>query len=319
VSFGAPGFLAALLLVPALALLYLRGDRRRRARSAQFASPALLPSGAPLRPGFRRHAPLIVYGAALAAVAIALARPEATVAVPEERAAVVLATDISGSMQANDVEPSRIAAVRKAALDFLDRAPGKLRVGTVAFNHSVRMIEAPSTDRAETKAMIERLRPSGGTATGDGLAAALGLLERKGKGEKRRPPAAVILLSDGASTHGRDPIPVAREAARDRIPIYTVAFGTDAGTIEVERPDGTTVIRSVPPDRDTMRRIAEISRGRSFSASAGAELATVYERLGSQVATHDERREITAGFAGGAAALLLLGGALSLRWFGRLP
>jgi Ca-activated chloride channel homolog len=318
VSFGAPGFLAALLLLPAAALLYLRGERRRRARSERFASAPLLPSVAPLRPGFRRHAPLILYGVALAAVAIALARPEATVAVPEERAAVVLATDISGSMQANDVEPSRIAAVRRAALDFLDRAPAKLRVGAVAFNHSVRMIEAPSADRAETKALIERLAPSGGTATGDGLAAALGLLERKGAGEKRRPPAAVILLSDGASTHGRDPIPVARQAARDRIPIYTVALGTDAGTIEVTRADGSSVTRPVPPDRDTMRRIAEISKGRTFSASAWAELATVYERLGSQVATHDERREITAGFAGGAAALLLLGGALSLRWFGRL-
>jgi Ca-activated chloride channel homolog len=319
VSFGAPGFLAALLLVPAAALLYLRADRRRRARSAAFASPALLPSVAPVRPGFRRHAPLALYAAALAAVAVALARPEATVAVPEERAAVVLATDISGSMQARDVDPSRIAAVRRAARDFLDRAPGKLRVGAVAFNHAVQTIEAPSTDRAETEALIERLTPSGGTATGDGLAAALGLLERKGANEKRRPPAAVILLSDGASTHGRDPVPVARLAARARIPIYTVALGTDAGTIQVERQDGSTVTRPVPPDRDTMQRIAEISRGRTFSASAGEELATVYERLGSQVATRDERREITAGFAGGAAALLLLGGALSLRWFGRLP
>jgi Ca-activated chloride channel family protein len=251
-------------------------------------------------------------------VAIALARPEATVAVPEERAAVVLATDISGSMQASDVEPSRIAAVRRAALDFLDRAPGKLRVGAVAFNHSVRLIEAPSTDRGNTKALIERLKPSGGTATGEGLAAALGLLERKSAGT-RRPPAAVILLSDGASTHGRDPIPVARRAARAHIPIYTVAFGTDAGTIQVRRPDGSSVTRSVPPDRDAMRQVASISRARTFSADAGDELATVYERLGSQVATHDERREITAGFAGSAALLLLAGGVLSLRWFGRLP
>jgi Ca-activated chloride channel family protein len=319
VSFAAPGFLVALLVVPLAAWLYVASDRRRRARSAAFASPALVPSVAPARPGFRRHLPLLLYGVALAAVAIALARPEATVAVPEERATVVLATDISGSMQADDVEPSRIAAVRRAAIGFLDQAPGKLRVGAVAFNHSVRMIEAPSTDRAQAESLIGRLRPSGGTATGEGLAAALGLLERKGAGEQRRPPAAVILLSDGASTHGRDPIPVARQAARDRIPIYTVAFGTDAGTIQVTRADGSSVTRSVPPDRDTMRRIAEISKGRTFSADAGDELATVYERLGSQVATHDERREITAGFAGGAAALLLLGGALSMRWFGRLP
>jgi Ca-activated chloride channel family protein len=319
VSFAAPGFLAALLLVPAGALLYLAFDRRRRARSAAFASAPLLPSVAPLRPGFRRHVPLVLYGAAIAAVAVALARPEATVAVPEERAAVVLATDISGSMQARDVRPSRIAAVRRAALDFLDRAPDKLRVGAVAFNHAVRSIEAPRAERGDTKALIKRLTPSGGTATGEGLAAALGLLERKGASDDRRPPAAVILLSDGASTQGRDPIPVARRAARAHIPIYTVALGTNGGTIQVQRADGSSVTRSVPPDRDTMRRIAEISRGRAFSADAGEELATVYQRLGSQVATHDERREITAGFAGGAAALLLAGGALSLRWFGRLP
>jgi Ca-activated chloride channel homolog len=239
--------------------------------------------------------------------------------VPEERAAVVLATDISGSMQARDVQPSRIAAVRRAARDFLDRAPGKLRVGAVAFNHSVRFVEAPRTDRGDVEALIDRLTPSGGTATGEGLAAALGMLERRGATDSRRPPAAVILLSDGTSTHGRDPIPVARQAARARIPIYTVALGTDAGTIEVRRADGSSVTRPVPPDREAMRRVASISRARTFSANAGDELASVYERLGSQVATHDERREITAGFAGGAAVLLLAGGALSLRWFGRLP
>jgi Ca-activated chloride channel family protein len=192
-------------------------------------------------------------------------------------------------------------------------------VGAVAFNHSVRSIEAPSADRADTRALVEGLTPSGGTATGEGLAAAVGMLERRDARERRRPPAAVILLSDGASTHGRDPIAVARQAARAKIPIYTVALGTDGGTIQVERADGSSVTRSVPPDRDAMRRIASISAARSFDADAGDELATVYERLGSQVATREEQREITAGFVGGAAALLLVGGALSLRWFGRLP
>ena len=318
-SFASPGYLALLALVPLAIVLYVVADGRRRARSERFASPRLLPSVAPVQPGFRRHLPLVLYGVALTALAIALARPEATVAVPEERAAVVLATDISGSMQANDVAPTRMEAARLAALDFLDRAPRKLRVGTVAFNHRVRSISAPRPERSETRAHIDRLSPSGGTATGEGLAAALGLLERKGSGDSRRPPAAVILLSDGESTHGRDPIPVARRAARAHIPIYTVAFGTDAGTIQVRRPDGSSVTRPVPPDRDAMRQIASISRARTFSADAGDELASVYERLGSQVATHDERREITAGFAGGAAVLLLAGGLLSLRWFGRLP
>lgn len=318
-SFAAPGFLAVLALLPLAVVLYVVADRRRRARSERFASPRLLPSVAPVQPGFRRHLPLVLYGVALTALAIALARPEATVAVPEERAAVVLATDISGSMQANDVAPTRMEAARLAALDFLERAPRKLRVGAVAFNHRVRSISAPRAERADTRAHIDRLSPSGGTATGEGLAAALGLLDRKGAQDKQRPPAAIILLSDGASTTGRDPIEVARRARKARIPIYTVALGTDGGTIQVQRRDGSFVTRPVPPDRDTMRRIASISRGRTFAASAGDELATVYKRLGSQVATHDERREITAGFAGGAAILLLLGGALSLRWFGRLP
>ncbi len=318
-SFGAPAFLLSLALLPLALLLYVLGERRRRARTSRFASASLMPSVAPARPGFRRHLPIVLYGLALAAVAIALARPEATIAVPEERAAVVLATDTSGSMQARDVSPARIAAVRRAASEFLDRAPRGLRIGAVSFNHSVRSVLAPQADRADAHALIDQLTPSGGTATGEGLAAALGMLERQAPARGRRSPAAVILLSDGASTHGRDPIPVAREAARARIPIYTVALGTDAGTIEVRRPDGSSATKSVPPDRATMRRIASISGGRTFAADAGDELATVYDRLGSQVATREERREITAGFAGGAAALLLVGGALSLRWFGRLP
>jgi len=319
VSFQSPVYLLALLAVPLAALLYLFADRRRGRAAARFASPVMMPSVAPKGPGLRRHLPLVLYAVALAAAALALARPEATVAVAEERAAVVLATDISGSMESVDVPPSRMTAVRRAARDFVVQAPEELRVGAVAFNHSVRSIEPPRADREDLRAMLGSLTPSGGTATGEGLAAAVGLLSRKSARDRSRPPAAVILLSDGASTHGRDPIAVARDAARLRIPIYTVAFGTDGGTIQVRGPDGTMTTRSVPPDRDTMRRIATISGARTFAADARAELATVYERLGSQVATRDEEREVTAAFAGGAAAFMLLGGLMSLRWFGRLP
>jgi Ca-activated chloride channel homolog len=319
VSFQAPWFLLLLLALPVAIGGDLLADRRRRAAAASFASPRLQPSVAPRRPGFRRHAPMVIYAVALAIAAIALARPEATVAVPEERASVVLVTDVSGSMEARDVEPSRIAAVRAAALRFLDRTPDRLRVGAVTFNHSVQAIEPLRTERDEVRSLLERLQPSGGTATGNALGAALALLERGDGSRRERAPGAVILLSDGASTHGRDPLPFARRAARLRIPIYTVALGTDRGTIQVERPDGESATRHVPPDRETMRRIATLSGGRTFSADASDELATVYERLGSRVATREERRQVTAAFAGGAAALLLLGGALSLGWFGRLP
>jgi Ca-activated chloride channel family protein len=317
VSFQAPWFLLLLLAVPLVIGVYVIIDRRRRAAAARFASPQLLPSVAPLRPGFRRHAPMALYAAALTIATIALARPEATVAVPEERAAVVLVTDVSGSMEARDVAPSRMEAVREAALGFVDRAPGRLRVGAVSFNHSVQAIEPPRADREDVRALLGRLRPSGGTATGKALGAGLAMLERGRRRE--RAPGAVILLSDGRSTHGRDPLPLARRAARLRIPVYTVALGTDGGTIEVEGRTGESVTRRVPPDPETMRRIATLSGGRTFSVTEGDELATVYERLGSRVATREERRQITAAFAGGAAALLLLGGALSLGWFGRIP
>lgn len=318
-SFQAPWFLLLLALVPLAAGLYLLGERARGRSTRRFASPALMPAVAPTRPGFRRHLPMLLYALAIATLTIALARPQASVAVSEERAAVVLATDTSGSMESTDVAPSRMEAVRRAALDFLDRAPKGLRVGTVAFNHRVRRIEAPTTDREPVRKVTEELKPRGGTATGEALAASLAVLQRARGTTKPRPPAAVILISDGASTHGRDPVELARRAKKLKIPIYTVALGTDEGTIDVRKPDGTTEQKSVPPDRETMRELARISGGKTFSATEGDEVSGVYDRLGSQVATRHEERQITAGFAGGAAIMLLIGGLLSLRWFGRLP
>jgi Ca-activated chloride channel family protein len=254
---------------------------------------------------------MALYGLALAALATALARPEATIALPAEQAAVVLATDHSGSMRATDVAPDRLSAVRAAAERFLDRVPERVRIGAVAFDHRAAVLEAPTADRAPVRAAIERLRPSGGTATGEALATALDLV-RRGGGE--RPPAAIVLLSDGESTHGRDPLPVAREAGRLGIPIYTVALGTPDGTLVGS--DG--VSRPVPPDPSTLRAIAEASGGRAFTADDADGLAAVYDRLGSQVASEREPREVTAAFAGGALVLVAGGALLSLHWFRRL-
>jgi Ca-activated chloride channel family protein len=251
----------------------------------------------------------------LTGLALAIARPEITVAVPDERASIVLVTDSSGSMQATDVRPSRLVAAREAGLRFLDEVPSEVRVGLVVFDHVLRSTEPPSADRAAIRDALERLRPRGGTATGEALAGALGMVEGRGG---RGAPAALVLLSDGASTHGREPLPLADAAARRRIPIYTVALGTDAGTIEVETPSGTRT-RAVPPDRDTLRRLAAASDGRYYEADERPELSEVYERLGSKVAKRNEQRDITAAFAGGGALLMLAGGALSLHWFRRLP
>jgi Ca-activated chloride channel family protein len=317
VSFQSPLLLLTLVALPIVALLYRAHSRRAERGAAAFANPALVESVAPQRPGWRRHVPYGLYALALAVLALALARPEVTVAVPDERASIVLATDTSGSMQATDVPPSRLVAAREAGLEFLDGVPREVRVGAVVFNHTVRSIEPPATDRARVRQALERLRPSGGTATGEALSSSLGLVREAGA-RGRPAPAAIVLLSDGASTHGRDPLPLADEAARLRVPIYTVALGTDAGTIEVETRNGKAT-RAVPPDRVTLRALATTSGGRYFEADDRSELDEVYERLGSQVAKRDEPREITAAFAGAGVLLLLGGGGLSLHWFRRVP
>jgi len=313
VSFASPALLAGLLLVPLGVVLYLWSERRRRRAAAHFASPATMPSVAPRRPGWRRHAPMALYGLAMTALVVALARPQTSVAVPVEQASIVLATDHSASMAATDVAPSRLDAARAAGERFLEEVPDRVRVGAVAFNHQARAVGSPTLDRQAVRdGLRDALRPSGGTASGDALASALAML--RGSGPRDRPPGAIVLLSDGSATHGRDPLPVADEARRLGVPVYTVALGTPEGTIEGR--DGSAV--PVAPDPEALRQIAERSGGRAFAAEDADALAEVYERLGSQVASREEEREVTAAFAGGAVVLLAAGALLSLRWFRRL-
>ena len=180
------------------------------------------------------------------------------------------------------------------------------------FSGRIERIEAPSADRSAVREVLRTAKARGRTATGDALAASLRLVDGRGG---RRPPAAIVLLSDGAATRGRDPVRVARDAADLRIPIHTVALGTDEGTIT----SASGQVRPVPPDREALSAIAERTGGQALRADDSEQLDEVYDRLRSQVATKQERREVTAAF-GGAAGLLLLGGALlSLHWFGRLP
>ena len=310
-SFQAPLYLLALAVVP-LALAALWVARRRAARYVvRFPALPTLASVAPRGPRWRRVVPPALLCLALAGLALALARPETTVAVPVERASVMLVTDTSGSMNATDVEPSRLAAAKAAAGRFLDDVPDELRVGLVAFSDAPHTVVRPTDDREGVRAAVERLTADGGTATGDALDSALRALGTRGDDA---PPAAIVLLSDGATQSGRDPADVAREAAQARVPVSTVALGTPEGRVE----SGGSVI-SVPPDPEALREVAELSGGSTFAAEDAGALEEVYERLGSQIGTREERREISAGFA--AAGLLLLGAALatSLRWRGRLP
>ncbi len=310
-TFPAPVFLLALGLVPRSAIAYAIAQRRRRAAADAFASPAVRASALPRTPGWRRHAPIALYGAALAALAIALARPEATIAVPAEQATIVLAIDKSGSMRATDVAPTRLAAMQTAAGRFLDRVPDRVRVGAVAFNGRPEVLEAPTTDRAPVRAAVEAIDARGGTASGDGLNAALDLIRRGGAD---RPPAAVVLITDGTSTRGADPVEVAREARELGVPVYPVSLGTPEGTVV----DAEGVTRPAAPDPATLQAIAEAAGGESFAVEDADALTAVYDRLGSKVATELEPREVTAAFAGGALVLVAGGALLSLHWFRRV-
>jgi len=318
VSFGAPLFLLALAILPLAVVGYLAAERRRRRAAAEFASPATMPSVVRRRPGRRRHLPMAAYGLALLGLTLALAQPERTVAVPDGRAAVMLTTDQSSSMAATDVRPSRLAAARRAGRRFLADVPREVKVGSVGFDDRVRGIESPRTQRAPVREAIDALAAGGGTATGEALAASLRSLERA-RGPRGKYPAAILLLSDGFSTSGRDPIEAAREARRKGVRIYTVSLGTDRGTIQVPRRTGGTITRSVPPDSASLREIARITRGRAYRAGDEVKLDAVYRGLGDRVGTRKVKRQVTSAFAGGALLLVAAGGAMSLGLFGRLP
>jgi Ca-activated chloride channel homolog len=299
VSFASPTFLIGLALIPVAIVLYARLERRPQT----FAPAHLMPSVAPKRAGWRRHAAITGYGIATAALLIALAKPQATVAVPTEQARVMIVTDRSGSMQATDVAPSRLAAAKKAAATFLDAIPDKVRVGAVAFNQKAEVLQSPTRDHDAVREAIESIRPAGSTATGDAITAALQSITGKA-------PAAIVLLSDGKSVRGSDPLEAAQKAKERKIPIYTVALGTANGTINDGEP--------VPPDPQTLAQIAQTTGGKAFTAGDLKSLDQVYKRLGSQVATEKRPLEVTNLFAGGALGLMVLSALGSIRWFGRL-
>jgi Ca-activated chloride channel homolog len=311
-SFASPAFLAALALVPLALLAHVLSRRRARRYAVRYPAVATIAPLLPHAASWRRRVPLALFLASLAVLAVALGRPHATVAVPKEQASIVLVTDVSRSMLAEDVDPSRLEAARAAAQRFLEEVPEEARVGAVAFSTDPHTIEPPTDDRGEIEDLVDALSADGGTATGEALAAALGLVD--GAAEDR-PPAAILLLSDGETTTGRDPLPVARRAGRMGIPIHTVALGTRTATITL--PDGTLI--PVPPDPEAMRRIAEVSGGRAFEVDDADELGGLYQDLGSRVATEKEQREITGAVAGAGILLLMAAAALGTRATARLP
>jgi Ca-activated chloride channel family protein len=300
-SFAEPIHLLALVALPLAGLAWVASHRRRRRFAVRHPGVAAL--AIPRSTRWRRIVPAALLGASALALSTAFAKPQRTVNVPVEKASVVLVTDESGSMQATDVQPSRLQAAQAAARSFLDAAPDALLVGFASFASDVRTNVSPTTDRVPIKSAIDQLRADGGTATGDALSAALDELSARKGSDGKTAPAAIVLLSDGATTDGSDPLAAATRARRLGIRIYTVALGTAGGTVTA--PDGRVL--PVAPDPQTLQQIAESSGGQAYSAADSDTLGGVYRDLGSKIGTRKERREVTVAFVAGGLVLLLGG------------
>lgn len=320
-TFDWPLALLALLLIPLLVVLYVLRERGRTDFASGFANTPLLPNVIDRAPGWRRHLPLILGLLGLTAIVLGVARPHATVDVKREEATIVLAIDVSRSMKADDVEPTRLNAARNAAKAFLGEVPEKYRVGVVSFATRAVVGVVPTEDRSLVEASLDTLSPGEGTAIGDAVALSTRVGQpRQQADQDNAPPRSILLISDGARDGGAvDPQVAARRAKQLKVPVYTVLVGTEDGVIEETLTGGFRQIIRVPPSPDTLRAIAQLSGGEFFTATDAEGLERVYEKLGSRLGTRKESREIGDYFAGGAAAFLLAGGALSALWFRRAP
>jgi Ca-activated chloride channel family protein len=316
-SFATPLILLALLAVPLAITAYARQQRRRDRAASAFVTEPMIPSVAPSRPGWRRHAPMFAFALAVVGLVLAAAQPQRSVAVPLTDGAVVLADDVSSSMAATDVQPSRLIAAERAAARFARSVPGAVRVGLMKFNQKPTLLQSPSTDHSLTVQALPELRVGGHTAIGSAIASADQILAALHSPAGRRIPAAIVLLSDGTSNTGVDSVTAARRSAQQHVPVYTVALGTAHGTITVRQGNATKTV-PVPLNPSELQQIARASGGRTFTAANAAGLSTVYAHLAAQLGHKHVQQQITSTFAGAGLVLLLLGGALSLRWFGRL-
>ena len=322
-TFAWPLALAGLIAIPILAGLYVLAARRRRRGAERFANPALVPNLVAASPGWRRHvAPILALGA-LALLVVGVARPHVVRDVTRDEATIVLAIDTSRSMAATDVQPTRFAAAKQAALAFLDEVPDNYNVGIVSFSTSADPVLPPTTDREAARTALSELRLGSGTAIGAAITRSVDLaLDRKDAQAKpqagERSPAAVLLLSDGAQTAGDiRPGPAAQRARRLGVPVSTVALGTGNAVVEVPRPGGLKERVVVAPDVQTLRGIARTTGGSFSEAPSAARLQSVYRELGTRLARDRKRVEVTSAFAAGGAVLLLVGSTLSSLWFRR--
>jgi Ca-activated chloride channel homolog len=343
-TFAAPLALLALPLVP-LVVLALVLIRRRPIRYA-VRYPALDVLAEVVKRERRgRWVPAALLLLALTALLLGAAKPTARVPVPREEATVMLVVDVSGSMEADDVKPTRLDAARDAAGRFLDKLPARFQVGLVIFSSEAETLVQPTTDRTAVRDALASLRADGSTAMGDGLSNALDAIESARQadagapggagagtpdpggsgaggtepGGSTGPPAVTLLLSDGANMAGVNPIGQAERARDLGVPVYTIALGTADGVLQRRDALGGLRLQPVPPDPDTLARIAEATNARFFQAPTSRNLNQVYEGLGSHIGFRTEEREVTVAFAAAALILLAAAGALRARRAARLP
>jgi Ca-activated chloride channel homolog len=316
-TFQAPLWLLALLGVAALAGYYVFVQRRRKAYAARFTNVALLGSIMPKRPGWRRHVAFGVLALGLAALVVSLAVPSTVVRVPREKATVVMAVDVSLSMQATDIEPDRFRAMQTAAKEFVDVLPERINLGLVSFAGTATTVVPPTTDRLQVSNAIDNLDLAESTAIGEAIFTSLTAVENfqstvETRGEEP-PPARIVLLSDGTNTVGRENTQAIDAARAAGVPVSTIAFGTDYGTLDLEGE-----IVPVPVDRAALEKIADETGGSYSEAVSAAELEQVYADLGSQIGYTDEPKDISPWFVRAGVVVALLGVVLSLLWTNRL-
>jgi Ca-activated chloride channel homolog len=340
-----PQFLWALLALPLLVLLYLWLLRRKKKLAIRYASLSIVREAMGAGQTLRRHIPPFLFLLAMAALLVAAARPMAVVMLPSNQQTIILAMDVSGSMRAADVQPNRLAAAQNAAKSFLKELPRTVKVGIVAFAGSAQVAQLPTVNRDDLVTAIDSFQLQRGTATGNGLVVALATLfpdagigmddfapkstqrgvpiEQAGKAPKKEfvpvtpgsyTSAAIIMLTDGQRTTGVDPIDAAKMAADRGVRVYTVGVGTvDGETIGFE---GWSM--RVRLDEETLKAIANKTQAEYFYAGTADDLKKVYETLSSRLTVEKKETEISALFAMGAAALMLISAALSLLWFNRI-
>ncbi len=317
-----PVWLWLLLAVLALVVAQVLVARRRRTYAARFTDLSLLASVVPRRPSWiRRYVPAALLLLGITSLIVSIARPASQVKTPKERATVVLAIDVSNSMAATDVSPTRLASAQQGALSFVDALPRKLQLGLVSFSGSAQVLVPPTTDREQIRDGIRALTLGPGTAIGEGVFASLSTIAATARstttpdGVAAPPvPARIVLLSDGETTRGRPNSDAGQAALEANTPVSTIAYGTPDGTLEIQ---GQTI--SVPVNTQALQELADQTHGSYHRAQSGDELRSVYQGLGSSIGYDVRTKEIGRVFTAVGLGLSLLAAALGMLWAGRLP